>query len=218
MITEWEMLLRACISILLGFCIGLERKMRFKEAGIRTHTIVCFGSALMMLVSKYAFNDIALERFDASRIASQIVSGIGFIGAGMIIYRKQVIHGLTTAAGVWATAGVGMAVGSGLLILAAFSALLLILVQWFLHLHFRLFRTRTYYQIRVRFEDDDGTKSDLVRSLFGVERFSRVSVERKDNKVICSATVSTDRQVTAGEITTMLSENDFIYAIERSDE
>ena len=216
--TEWIMLFRAGISILLGFCIGLERKMRFKEAGIRTHTIVCFGSALMMLVSKYGFADMPSERFDASRIASQIVSGIGFIGAGMIIYRKQVIHGLTTAAGVWATAGVGMAVGSGLYILAACSTVLLILVQWFLHLRFRLFRTKTYYQLRIRYEDDDGTKSDVVRSLFGVERFSRVSVERKDGKVICSGTVSTDRQVTASEITTMLSENDFIYAIERSDE
>ena len=216
--TEWIMLFRAGVSILLGFCIGLERKMRFKEAGIRTHTIVCFGSALMMLVSKYGFADMPSERFDASRIASQIVSGIGFIGAGMIIYRKQVIHGLTTAAGVWATAGVGMAVGSGLYILAACSTVLLILVQWFLHLRFRLFRTKTYYQLRIRYEDDDGTKSDIVRSLFGAERFSRINVERKDGKVICSGTVSTDRQVTASEITTMLSDNDFIYSIERSDE
>ena len=83
---EYPMLLNLLLSVVLGFAIGLERKYRLKEAGVRTHTIVCFGSALMMLVSKYAFNDIALERFDASRIASQIVSGIGFIGAGMIIY------------------------------------------------------------------------------------------------------------------------------------
>ncbi len=216
--SEWIMLLRAGISIVLGFLIGLERKIRFKEAGIRTHTIVCFGSALMMLVSIFGFKDLTSDRFDGSRVASQIVSGIGFIGAGMIIYRKQVVHGLTTAAGVWATAGVGMAVGGGLYILAACSAVLLIAVQWFLHLHFRLFRTKTYYQLRVKFEDDNGTKGDIVRSLFGIERFNRISVERKDGKVICSATVSTDRQVTVGEITTILSENKFIYAIERSDE
>ena len=98
MTDELIWLARIAYAVALGFAIGLERKLRFKEAGIRTHTIVCAGSALIMVVSKYAFSDIA--EYDASRVAAQIVSGIGFLGAGMIIYRKQVVHGLTTAAGV----------------------------------------------------------------------------------------------------------------------
>ena len=109
---ELHSLLNILLAVLLGFAIGYERKLRYKEAGIRTHTIVCVGSALIMVVSKYGFSDI--QEYDASRVAAQIVSGIGFLGAGIIIYRKHEIHGLTTAAGVWATAGVGMAAGAGI--------------------------------------------------------------------------------------------------------
>ncbi|MGN1076970.1 MAG: MgtC/SapB family protein, partial [Candidatus Gallimonas sp.] len=105
--SQFRILLDLLLAVGLGFLIGLERKMRSKEAGIRTHTIVCMGAALMMLVSKYGFAETS--DFDPSRIAAQIVSGIGFLGAGIIVYRQHEIHGLTTAAGVWATAGVGMA-------------------------------------------------------------------------------------------------------------
>jgi putative Mg2+ transporter-C (MgtC) family protein len=98
------------LSILLGFAIGFERKLRFKEAGIRTHTIVCFGAALMMLISKYAFGSEA----DSARVAAQIVSGIGFIGAGAIMVDRKFVHGLTTAAGIWVAAGIGMATAAGL--------------------------------------------------------------------------------------------------------
>ena len=102
-LNELQYLISMLLSVVLGFAIGFERKLRFKEAGIRTHTIVCAGSALIMVVSKYGFGD-SIEA-DASRVAAQIVSGIGFLGAGIIIYRKHEIHGLTTAAGVWATYG-----------------------------------------------------------------------------------------------------------------
>ena len=85
------------LAAVLGFVIGLERKVREKEAGIRTHTIVAFGSALMMVISKYAFGAEA----DSARVAAQIVAGIGFLGAGIIVYKKNVVHGLTTAAGIW---------------------------------------------------------------------------------------------------------------------
>ena len=107
---ELKYLIGVLVSVVLGFAIGFERKLRYKEAGIRTHTIVCVGSALIMVVSKYGFGDSA--EADASRVAAQIVSGIGFLGAGIIVYRRHEIRGLTTAAGVWATAGVGMAAGA----------------------------------------------------------------------------------------------------------
>ena len=104
---EAPLLLDLLLSVVLGFVIGFERKLRMKEAGIRTHTIVCVGAALMMVVSMHAFGDAA----DSARVAAQIVSGVGFLGAGMIVYKQHEVHGLTTAAGVWATAGVGMACG-----------------------------------------------------------------------------------------------------------
>lgn len=113
----WDFSLRLFVAGLMGIIIGLEREYRAKEAGYRTHFLVALGSALMMIVSKYGFDDVVeadLIRLDPSRIAAQVVSGIGFIGAGTIILQKQIVRGLTTAAGLWATAGIGLAVGAGL--------------------------------------------------------------------------------------------------------
>lgn len=100
--TNLEFLLKILLATFMGAIIGFERKSRNKEAGIRTHAIVCLASALMMIVSKYGFFDV--ERIDASRIASQVVTGIGFLGAGLIFIKNNSVNGLTTAAGVWATA------------------------------------------------------------------------------------------------------------------
>ena len=96
-LNQLEYLIGVVVAVVLGFAIGFERKLRFKEAGIRTHTIVCVGSALIMVVSKYAFEG---QEADASRVAAQIVSGIGFLGAGIIMFRGQKLYGLTTAAGI----------------------------------------------------------------------------------------------------------------------
>ena len=107
----WVMILRLTVAGMLGTLIGLEREYRAKEAGMRTHFLVALGSALMMIVSQYGFG---AKTADASRVAAQIVSGIGFIGAGTIMMQKQFVRGLTTAAGLWVAAGIGMAVGGGL--------------------------------------------------------------------------------------------------------
>ena len=127
----WEFILRIFVAALLGGAIGLEREYRAKEAGFRTHFLVALGSALFMIVSAYGFEG-ALgspeHRWDVSRVAAQVVSGIGFIGAGTIIFHKSenVVRGLTTAAGLWVTAAIGLACGGGLYILAAFSTVLVL--------------------------------------------------------------------------------------------
>ena len=113
--TVWIMILRLGVAGMLGTLIGLEREYRAKEAGMRTHFLVALGSALIMIVSQYGFGD---NMADASRVAAQIVSGIGFIGAGTIMMHNQFVRGLTTAAGLWVAAGIGMAVGGGLYIIA----------------------------------------------------------------------------------------------------
>jgi putative Mg2+ transporter-C (MgtC) family protein len=115
----------------LSALIGLEREWRQKSAGLRTHTLVGVGAALFMLVSKYGFGDVLVgDRIvlDPSRIAAQVVSGIGFIGGGLIFVRQDAVRGLTTAAGVWLVAAVGMAAGAGLPVLAVASTLLYLLV------------------------------------------------------------------------------------------
>lgn len=135
---QWELLVRLVAACLCGFVIGIERSFRQKEAGMRTHLILALGAALMMIVSKYGFFDIAEMdmnslRADASRIASNVVTGISFLGAGVIFVRGGTIKGLTTAAGIWATAGIGMALGAGMYTIGVASTLILIVIQLLLH-------------------------------------------------------------------------------------
>lgn len=213
--SEFIYLLRILFAVFLGFMIGLERKIRFKEAGIRTHTIVCAGSSLIMIVSKYGFSDS--PDFDASRVAAQIVSGIGFLGAGMIIYRRQAIHGLTTAAGVWATAGVGMAAGSGLYIVAGGAALVLIAFQCMMHIRCRLFNTKRFVKLKVCFFMN-GDEGETVKQLFSVERFSRINFERREEGVYCQAVIQGEREFGDEYISRVLGENSFIRSVERCDD
>ena len=132
MITNYEFVFRIVISALCGSAIGYERTNRNKGAGIRTHAIVALASALMMIISKYSFSDVG--NYDASRVASQIVSGVGFLGAGLIFVRNNsIISGLTTAAGIWGTSGVGMAIGSGQYFIGIFSTLLIVSIQIYFH-------------------------------------------------------------------------------------
>ena len=107
---EYVLITRIVIAGLLGGIIGAEREFRAKIAGTRTHLLVAVGAALMMIVSRYGFDG----QGDPGRVAAQIVSGIGFIGAGAIMVNRKAVHGLTTAAGIWVAAGIGMAVASGM--------------------------------------------------------------------------------------------------------
>ncbi len=126
-----EYLVRILVAACLGLLIGSERKNRNKSAGIRTHVIVALGAALIMVVSKYGFTDV--EKVDSARVAAQVVSGVGFLGAGVIFVRNNLVNGLTTAAGIWATAGVGLALGAGMYVVGISSALLVLLIQFVMH-------------------------------------------------------------------------------------
>lgn len=127
-----DMSLRLIVAMVLGGIIGLERDYRAKDAGFRTHFLVAVGSALFTLLSMYGFAEGVR---DTSRVAAQVVSGIGFLGAGLIVFQKNVVHGLTTAAGLWVTAAVGMACGTGQYYLAVFvTALMLVGLELLGHL------------------------------------------------------------------------------------
>ena len=204
-----------CLDLLLasvlGFCIGLERKFRAKEAGIRTHTIVSFGSALMMVISRHAFGSDA----DTSRVAAQIVAGIGFLGAGIIVYKKDVVHGLTTAAGVWTTAGVGMACGGGLYIIALIATLTLIVIQWVLHRP--IFRHEKVYSIKIVFEQTDKER-EKVKEVFDIRKYYKLVVERQEDKLIYQATIHTAVEYSSSHLDEIMKENPFILSVERCDE
>jgi putative Mg2+ transporter-C (MgtC) family protein len=120
--TIWGQVGDLSVALVLSAAIGLEREVRQKDAGLRTNTLVGIGAALFMLISKYGFGDVlrgSLVVLDPSRVAAQIVSGVGFLGAGLIFVRRDAVRGLTTAAAVWVTAAIGAAAGAGLLLLAA---------------------------------------------------------------------------------------------------
>ena len=211
-LVEYKYLLTILLSVVLGFLIGLERKTRAKEAGVRTHTVVCFGACLLMVISKYGFSG---SDADVARVAAQIVSGIGFIGAGIIVYRKNVVHGLTTAAGVWATAGIGMACGAELYFVAIGSTFLMILVQFVLHINCKLFNVKQIYRVRISFIQTDN-EAEKIKEIFGVDHFHELSVVRGE-KITFSATILTEHEIASQVINEIMRNNEFITSIERYD-
>lgn len=141
----WDFVWRLVLAALFGTIIGLDREYREKEAGFRTHFLVSLGSALMMIVSQYGFSEILTHdgvSLDPSRIAAQVVSGIGFIGAGTIIFNHQIMRGLTTAASLWATAGIGLTAGAGMSWLALAATILTLVALEGLSLVFRSLGSR----------------------------------------------------------------------------
>lgn len=133
---DWILIFRLVAAGLLGGLIGMEREFRAKEAGVRTHFIVALGSALFMIISEFAFEG---KQHDAARVAAQVVSGIGFIGAGVIIFQRNVVRGVTTAAGLWVAAAIGLACGDGMYPVAIAATLLTVLcleMMHFVNLHY----------------------------------------------------------------------------------
>jgi len=128
-----EFILRLVVAGVLGGLIGFEREFRSKEAGVRTHFLVALGSALFMIISQYGFEGVQAGRLDVARVAAQVVSGIGFIGAGVIIFQKNALRGLTTAAGLWVTAAIGLACGAGMYVVSAVSTAMVLLVLEVMH-------------------------------------------------------------------------------------
>lgn len=162
MTIEWNFILRLLIAGLLGGIIGLEREFRAKEAGLRTHFIVALGSALFMLISQYAFSG----RFDAARVAAQVVSGIGFIGAGVIIFQKNVVRGVTTAAGLWVAAAIGLACGAGMYAVAAAASLMTLLCLETMHLI-----TRRYGEKSLTINISPVTPEELLKLMETMKQF-----------------------------------------------
>jgi len=168
----WAQIGELGLAFVLSAAIGLERELRQKSAGLRTHTLVGFAAALIMLVSKYGFTDVLGPGviLDPSRVAAQVVSGIGFIGGGLIFVRRDAVRGLTTAAVVWLTAAVGMAAGAGLPVLAlAVTAGHFLIVLCFAPLAARLpGSTRVPVGLSVDYTDGRGVLREVLARCTGM--------------------------------------------------
>jgi putative Mg2+ transporter-C (MgtC) family protein len=163
----WTQLGELGLAFVLSSLIGLEREWRQKSAGLRTHTLVGVGAALFIIISKYGFNDVLSEGrviLDPSRVAAGVVSGIGFIGGGLIFVRGDIVRGLTTAAIVWMTAAIGMACGSGLVLLAlVVTAAHFVIVFLYPELASRLPPSRYLgFGLRVVYEDGRGILRQII--------------------------------------------------------
>lgn len=217
---EWEYLLRIVISCLCGAFIGFERSRRFKDAGIRTHVVVALGSALIMIVSKYGFQDIpALEmmKVDASRIASNIVTGVGFLGAGVIFFKGDSIKGLTTAAGIWTTAGIGMALGSGMYFMGIMTAIIMFLVQFILHRVLKNVDSFSTSYLSVTLENRPGAVADFKKLLDKRDltiQTCKIKKDKEENVLNLKISVLVPYNLGFEEIVSTIEESDEIISCE----
>jgi putative Mg2+ transporter-C (MgtC) family protein len=193
MVIHWgEIILRLSLAAFFGSVIGIERERKNWAAGLRTHMMVCLGAALTMIVSTYAFIDVLGNdhiMLDPSRIAAQVISGIGFIGAGTILFLRQgVIRGLTTASGLWTVAAIGLATGGGMYFAALVATILAIIILWILQpLERRI--TGKFRQKSLKVVTSDKLKSiDIVNMLFQDHEMGIVacSINKNDQDYVIS--------------------------------
>ena len=164
---ELQMFFRIMLACVLGAVVGLERESGERPAGFRTHTLVCMGSCLFMIVSVYGFDDMGTVR-DPARLAAQVVSGIGFLGAGTILHQGANVKGLTTAASIWMVAAIGLATGVGLYLVAVFSTLLMlatliVFARWGKAVNFSKHSER--FSVRIGAQDKPGNVEKILSHL-----------------------------------------------------
>lgn len=218
-LTDGEHMLRILLAAIMGGVIGTERSRRQKEAGIRTHVIVALGSALIMIISKYGFFDLLTGygiEADPSRLASNIVTGVSFLGAGVIFVKNASIRGLTTAAGIWATAGVGTALGAGLYEVGIFTGLLIIALQFLLHNHLNRLEGTAVNQLDMRVKYSPGVverlKDQLADHGMAIEYF-RIK-KSNDNILSCSLALRMPREMAYEELLFLLDTNEDIVELD----
>ena len=221
----WHFVVRMLIAIICGLAIGFERKSRSKEAGIRTHAIVCLASCLFMILSKYLtvplFSDITGGTFnsDATRIAAQVVTGIGFLGAGIIMYRRDVMHGLTTAAGVWATSAIGMAIGGGFVVTGVVATAMILLLQLIFHLPIKAFTTRHIALVKMQIWVENDDVLPQIMEKLGSKKISSYKAKQVGESLIATVEVATTEELDPLKFNALMREFPFhLLSIERSDE
>ena len=202
---EWEWIIRIVCATFMGAFIGYERHARLKDAGIRTHAIVAMAAALLMIVSKYGFDPNAA---DEARIAAQVVSGIGFLGAGIIFVRNDLILGLTTAAGIWATSALGLCFGAGLYVIGFISGILIIAIQLFVYKFFNSRVIRTSFALRITLDKDTSLTSisELVHQYGYTQSDNTITAAEDNDKMYLRTTLATTKNSTPSALLAALNE------------
>lgn len=220
---QLELLGRIFIAGFCGCVVGYERKNRGKGAGMRTHTIVAIASCLLMIISQYGFRDFVSKyassgidmRLDPSRIGAQIVSGIGFLGAGMIFIQKRAVTGLTTAAGIWATAGIGMSIGTGMYFISITTTIVIVFVQIILHKNLKFLQTPTEIEFIFTITNDENSLSFVTDTLYEYEiSVSNIEFKKKDeNEIDVYLTAVVNHEVNKVVLAETLCKNNNILSV-----
>lgn len=206
---------RILLACFCGAGIGFERSKRFKEAGIRTHVIVCCASALIMIVSKYGFADLTdadglvfngTRGADPARVAAQVVSGISFLGAGVIFKNGSTVKGLTTAAGIWATAGIGLALGCGMYFTGIFVTLMIGIFQVATHRFTVGADSFTTNRLRFTVREDEEFEPQVRAQLQNWEaQILSSSITRRDDGLISyDLTLKMTRSISIDDVDTLM--------------
>ncbi len=206
---ELMMLSRLLIAVLCGAVIGFERSRRQKEAGIRTHIMVTLGSALVVIVSKYGFLDVAGApgiNVDVSRMAANIITGVSFLGAGVIFLRGGYVKGLTTAAGIWSTAAVGCAIGAGMYIVGISATAMVIVIQIILHCSLPNPENMPVAELSFRTGYNQGVLSDIKECMQGLNvNILGMGMKKKKDSMIVTMTVRIPQSLTPDVILDSIS-------------
>ncbi len=206
---------RIIFACICGGLIGYERSRRRKEAGIRTHIIVSLGAAMMMIISKYGFFDVVIHHnisVDATRIASNVITGISFLGAGVIFVRSVSVRGLTTAAGIWATAGVGLSLGAGMYVIGCSTTVLILIIQIVFHDYLKKLDGPVYEIISITYcnmpNGIDFMKQELTAHHIVIHH---VKMEKnEDNSVTLTLQISRNSNIDCSDLAVIFAQNPLI--------
>lgn len=211
-------LIRLAFAAICGIAVGFERSRRQKDAGIRTHMIVAMGAALAMIVSKYGFFDLLQFeglRADASRIASNVITGVGFLGAGVIFVKDVSIKGLTTAAGIWATASVGLAIGAGMYTIGIGATVIMVIFQLVFHKFFQSFEN-TVNEFRVTLNDNP----EALKTFRAMLEDNKILIEQckmtrnKNSTISLDIMIKKSRSTSMDEIMLIAEQDDDVISVE----
>jgi putative Mg2+ transporter-C (MgtC) family protein len=219
MITWQEVLLRLFLAAVFGGAVGIDRQRHEWAAGLRTHMLVCLGSALIMIVSAYGFRDVLPENhvaLDPSRVAAQVISGIGFLGAGTILFLKhEVVKGLTTAAGLWTVAGIGLATGGGLYFAASAATVLVLIVLIVLKPYKKkLIVERLRSELHLKVHKHQITLAQLEQMLSARHiDYNHIRMNTTDQEQVCTVEIRFDESVDHKNIIGLLEALDTVPGI-----
>ncbi len=214
----WKILIRLGFAIVAGLVIGIDSNNRLKDAGIKTHTLLCMTACLLMIISKYGFYELSKFegiQYDASRVASTIISGLCFIGAGMVFYKQNSVKGLTTAVALCLTIAIGMCFGSGLIITACIVTAVDLVIQFILHRTKGPFKNKKLIVLNAKFYAEDGY-IEKFKKIFEIDHFDHFKIVKENDKSIIEVEFVYKIKISSEEIFEITKNEPQIIMIEKN--